>query len=78
MANAGSGTTGSQFFLVVSDAGAQNLGTSGSDRTCTRRSAPWTRPASRSRRSINTFGSADGAGTPTKTVTIDGVTVTAA
>jgi cyclophilin family peptidyl-prolyl cis-trans isomerase len=28
MANAGTGTTGSQFFLVVSDTGAQNLGTS--------------------------------------------------
>ncbi len=28
MANAGSGTTGSQFFLVVSDSGAQQLGTS--------------------------------------------------
>jgi cyclophilin family peptidyl-prolyl cis-trans isomerase len=27
MANAGAGTTGSQFFLVVSDTGAQNLGT---------------------------------------------------
>jgi peptidyl-prolyl cis-trans isomerase B (cyclophilin B) len=27
MANAGSGTTGSQFFLVVSDNGAKNLGT---------------------------------------------------
>jgi peptidyl-prolyl cis-trans isomerase B (cyclophilin B) len=28
MANAGTGTTGSQFFLVVSDSGAQQLGTS--------------------------------------------------
>ena len=27
MANAGTGTTGSQFFLVVSDNGAQQLGT---------------------------------------------------
>jgi cyclophilin family peptidyl-prolyl cis-trans isomerase len=27
MANAGTGTTGSQFFLVVSDSGAQQLGT---------------------------------------------------
>jgi cyclophilin family peptidyl-prolyl cis-trans isomerase len=28
MANSGAGTTGSQFFLVVSDNGAQQLGTS--------------------------------------------------
>ena len=74
MANAGSGTTGSQFFLVVSDSGAQQLGTT----------APYSYSALGTMdaaglevaKTINTFGSADSAGKPTKTITIDGVTIT--
>jgi cyclophilin family peptidyl-prolyl cis-trans isomerase len=74
MANAGSGTTGSQFFLVVSDAGAQQLGTSPPYKY----SALGTMDAAglQVAQTINTFGSPDSAGTPTKTVTINGVTVT--
>jgi peptidyl-prolyl cis-trans isomerase B (cyclophilin B) len=74
MANAGSGTTGSQFFLVVSDSGAQQLGTSPPYKY----SELGTMDAAglQVAQLINTFGSADSAGTPTKTVTIDGVTVT--
>jgi cyclophilin family peptidyl-prolyl cis-trans isomerase len=74
MANAGSGTTGSQFFLVVSDAGAQNLGTTAPYKY----SALGTMDAAGLdvAKTINTFGSADSTGTPTKTITINGVTVT--
>ena len=74
MANAGSGTTGSQFFLVVSDTGAQNLGTTPPYKY----SALGTMDAAGLdvAKTINTFGSADSAGTPTKTITINGVTVT--
>ncbi len=73
MANAGSGTTGSQFFLVVSDTGAQQLGTSPPYKY----SALGTMDAAglEVAKTINTFGSADSAGTPTKTITINGVTV---
>jgi cyclophilin family peptidyl-prolyl cis-trans isomerase len=74
MANAGPGTTGSQFFLVVSDTGAQNLGTTKPYKY----SALGTMDAAGLgvAKTINTFGSTDSAGTPTKTVTINGVTVT--
>jgi cyclophilin family peptidyl-prolyl cis-trans isomerase len=74
MANAGSGTTGSQFFLVVSDTGAQNLGTTPPYKY----SALGTMDAAglQVAQTINTFGSADSAGKPTKTITINGVTVT--
>jgi cyclophilin family peptidyl-prolyl cis-trans isomerase len=74
MANAGSGTTGSQFFLVVSDSGAQQLGTSPPYKY----SALGTMdPAGLAvAQTINTFGSADSQGTPTKTITVNGVTVT--
>ena len=74
MANAGPGTTGSQFFLVVSDNGAKNLGTSKPYLY----SALGTMDAAglEVAKTINSFGSADSAGTPTKTVTINGVTVT--
>jgi cyclophilin family peptidyl-prolyl cis-trans isomerase len=73
MANAGKGTTGSQFFLVVSDNGAKQLGGppylySGLGKMDAAGLAV--------AQTINTFGSADSAGTPTKTVTINGVTVT--
>jgi cyclophilin family peptidyl-prolyl cis-trans isomerase len=74
MANAGSGTTGSQFFLVVSDAGAQQLGTSPPYKY----SALGTMDASglAVAQTINTFGSADSQGTPTKSIAVNGVTVT--
>jgi cyclophilin family peptidyl-prolyl cis-trans isomerase len=74
MANAGSGTTGSQFFLVVSDTGAQALGTTPPYKY----SALGTMDAAglEVAKTINTFGSADSTGKPTKTVTINGVTVT--
>jgi cyclophilin family peptidyl-prolyl cis-trans isomerase len=73
MANAGKGTTGSQFFLVVSDNGAKMLGGppflySGLGKM----DAAGLAVAQK----INTFGSADSTGKPTKTVTINGVTVT--
>ena len=72
MANRGSGTTGSQFFLVVSEAGAANLDASGNPY-----SVLGTMDAAglQVAQLINTFGSPTG--TPTKAVTIDGVTVTA-
>jgi peptidyl-prolyl cis-trans isomerase B (cyclophilin B) len=73
MANSGAGTTGSQFFLVVSDNGAKQLGGPPykySD--LGQMDAAGLTVAQK----INTFGSADGTGTPTKTVTINGVTVT--
>jgi cyclophilin family peptidyl-prolyl cis-trans isomerase len=73
MANAGKGTTGSQFFLVVSDNGAKQLGGppylySGLGKMDAAGLAV--------AQTINTFGSADSAGKPTKAVTINGVTVT--
>jgi peptidyl-prolyl cis-trans isomerase B (cyclophilin B) len=77
MANAGSGTTGSQFFLVVSDAGAQQLNSTGSDPYLYSALGTMDAAGLEVARLINTFGSADGRGTPTKTVTINGVTVTA-
>ncbi len=72
MANAGTGTTGSQFFLVVSDAGAQNLG-----------GPPYlysglgTMDAAglKVAQKINTFGATDSAGTPTKKVYVNKVTI---
>lgn len=73
MANAGAGTTGSQFFLVVSDNGAKQLGGPPylySD--LGQMDAAGLQVAQK----INTFGSSDSQGTPTKTVTINGVTVT--
>lgn len=72
MANAGSGTTGSQFFLVVSDSGAQNLG--GPPYAY---SSLGTMDAAglKVAQKINTFGSADSAGTPTKKVYVNSVTI---
>jgi peptidyl-prolyl cis-trans isomerase B (cyclophilin B) len=66
MANAGSGTTGSQFFLVVSDNGAKQLGTAPPYKY----SALGTMDAASLKvaKKINSFGSADSAGTPTQKV----------
>ena len=71
MANAGTGTTGSQFFLVVSDNGAQQLGTAPPYKY----SALGTMDAAglKVAKKINTFGSADSAGTPTKKVYVNSV-----
>jgi peptidyl-prolyl cis-trans isomerase B (cyclophilin B) len=74
MANSGPGTTGSQFFLVVSDNGAKTLGGPPYNYSALgTMSADGLKVA----QTINTFGSADSAGTPTKKITVDGVTVTA-
>ncbi|MET0275226.1 MAG: peptidylprolyl isomerase [Acidimicrobiia bacterium] len=77
MANSGPNTSGSQFFLVVSDNGANTLNSSGSSPYLY--SALGTMDASglQVAQLINTFGSSDSAGTPTKTITINGVTITA-
>jgi len=72
MANVGSGTTGSQFFLVVSDNGAAGLG-----------GPPYlysslgTMDAEglKVAQKINTFGAADSAGVPTKKVYVNSVTI---
>ena len=77
MANSGPGTTGSQFFLVVSENGAQQLNSSGSDPYLYSNLGTMDAAGLQVAQLINTFGSADGGGTPTKTVTINGVTVTA-
>ena len=73
MANSGTGTTGSQFFLVVSQNGATQLGGPPykySD--LGQMDAAGLAVAQK----INTFGSADSNGTPTKTITVNGVTIT--
>jgi cyclophilin family peptidyl-prolyl cis-trans isomerase len=74
MANAGSGTTGSQFFLVVSDSGAQQLGTTPPYKY----SALGTMDAAglKVAKKINTFGSADSAGKPTQKIYVTSVKVT--
>ena len=72
MANAGTGTTGSQFFLVVSDNGAKSLG-----------GPPYLYSGLGSMdaaglkvaQKINTFGASDSAGTPTKKVYVNTVTI---
>ena len=69
----GQKTSGSQFFIVVSENGAKQLG-----------GPPYLYSALGKTdaaglavaQKINTFGSADSAGTPTKTITVNGVTVT--
>jgi len=72
MANAGAGTTGSQFFLVVSDNGAKQLG--GPPYAY---SSLGTMDAAglKVAQKINTFGAADSAGTPTKKVYVNKVTI---
>jgi peptidyl-prolyl cis-trans isomerase B (cyclophilin B) len=74
MANAGTGTTGSQFFLVVSDTGAQQLGTSPPFKY----SDLGTMDAAglKVAQKINTFGSSDSTGTPTQKVYVLGVKIT--
>jgi peptidyl-prolyl cis-trans isomerase B (cyclophilin B) len=76
MANAGAGTTGSQFFLVVSDTGAQNLGTTAPYKY----SALGTMDAAglKVAQKINTFGSSDSAGKPTKKVYVYSVEISEA
>jgi cyclophilin family peptidyl-prolyl cis-trans isomerase len=66
MANSGPGTSGSQFFLVVSKSGADKLGTTPPYKYSIlgRMDAHGLKVAQK----INTFGSADEAGTPTKTI----------
>ncbi len=73
MANAGSGSTGSQFFLVVSDNGAKGLG--GPPYTY---SSLGTMDAKglKVAQKINTFGSADSTGVPTKKVYVNSVKIT--
>jgi peptidyl-prolyl cis-trans isomerase B (cyclophilin B) len=66
MANSGSGTTGSQFFLVVSKAGAKNLGATGAYSILGHMTDDGLKVAQK----INTFGSADSAGTPTRNIYI--------
>ena len=77
MANSGSGTTGSQFFLTVSDNGAKVLNSNGStDKPYLYSSLGQMDSAGlQVAQTINSFGSASG--TPTKTVTINGVTISA-
>lgn len=67
MANSGPNTTGSQFFLVVSKDGAAQLNAGGPPYKYSilgRMDAQGLRVA----RKINTFGSRDQAGTPTRTI----------
>jgi cyclophilin family peptidyl-prolyl cis-trans isomerase len=67
MANSGSGTSGSQFFLVVSKNGATTLDGGGAPYKYSmlgHMNADGLRVAKK----INTFGSASEAGTPTKTI----------
>jgi peptidyl-prolyl cis-trans isomerase B (cyclophilin B) len=73
MANSGSGTTGSQFFLVVSDSGAKGLGTSAPFQY----SALGTMDAAglKVAKKINTFGSADLAGEPTQKIYVLSITI---
>jgi cyclophilin family peptidyl-prolyl cis-trans isomerase len=68
MANSGPGTTGSQFFLVVSEQGAQQLGTQPPYKYSIlgHMNADGLRVAKK----INTFGSSTETGTPSKTIYI--------
>jgi cyclophilin family peptidyl-prolyl cis-trans isomerase len=70
MANSGSGTTGSQFFLVVSDNGAKQLG--GPPYKYSELGQMDSAGLAVAQK-INSFGGADEK--PTKTITITGVTV---
>jgi peptidyl-prolyl cis-trans isomerase B (cyclophilin B) len=72
MANSGTGTTGSQFFLVVSSSGAQQLGTAPPYKY----SALGTMDAASLKvaKKINRLGST--AGTPTQKVYVTSVTIT--
>jgi peptidyl-prolyl cis-trans isomerase B (cyclophilin B) len=76
MANAGAGTTGSQFFLVVSQSGAQQLGTTApySYSSLGTMDAAGLKVAKK----INTFGANTSAGKPTRKIYVLGVTITEA
>ncbi|MEX2100615.1 MAG: peptidylprolyl isomerase [Acidimicrobiia bacterium] len=74
MANAGTGTTGSQFFLTVSKQGAQTLGSGGAPYKYSilgQMDAQGLKIAKK----INTFGASDEAGTPTKKIYVFSVTI---
>ena len=75
MANSGKGTTGSQFFLTVSDSGAATLNANGSDPYLYNALGTMDAAGLEVAKTINSFGSATG--TPTKTIMINGVTITA-
>ena len=68
MANAGPGTTGSQFFLVVSKNGAQQLNALGSTPYKFSILGHMDAHGLKVAQKINTFGSPNTAGTPTKTI----------
>jgi cyclophilin family peptidyl-prolyl cis-trans isomerase len=75
MANSGPNTSGSQFFLVVSDNGAKTLNGSGAPYKYSilgKMDAAGLEVA----KTINTFGSSSEEGKPTKQVTLNGVTIT--
>jgi cyclophilin family peptidyl-prolyl cis-trans isomerase len=74
MANSGAGTTGSQFFLVVSDNGAKQLGTTPPYKYSAlgKMDAAGLKVAKK----INTFGGANQK--PTQNVYVSSVKVTAA
>jgi cyclophilin family peptidyl-prolyl cis-trans isomerase len=72
MANAGSGTTGSQFFLVVSDSGAQQLG--GPPYKYSSLGAMDAKGLQVAQK-INAFGVADSGGVPTKQVYVNSVKI---
>ena len=72
MANSGTGTTGSQFFLTVSENGAAQLNSGGKPykySSLGKMDAAGLQVA----QTINTFGSPDGK--PTKTITVNGVSI---
>jgi len=68
LANAGPGTSGSAFFLVVSKNGAQQLNALGSNPYHYSILGHMNADGLRVAKKINTFGSATEAGTPTKTL----------
>jgi cyclophilin family peptidyl-prolyl cis-trans isomerase len=73
MANAGPGTTGSQFFLVVSDTGAKNLGTTPPYKYSTL--GTMDSAGLKVAKKINSFGSSSSEGTPTQKVYVTSVEI---
>jgi peptidyl-prolyl cis-trans isomerase B (cyclophilin B) len=68
MANSGPGTTGSQFFLVVSKSGAEQLNKLGSNPYLYSILGRMDAHGLKVAKKINTFGSPNTQGTPTKTI----------